>query len=66
MDDKILDADHAIWPELLIYESTPAMTIGVGGDPRLYNTATQSISISNGPGHDGTWTKIRAGDSAGK
>jgi len=29
-------------------------------------TATQSISTSNGPGHDGTCMKIRAGDVSGK
>ncbi len=29
-------------------------------------TATQSISTSNGPGHEGTCRKMRAGDSAGK
>ena len=28
-----------------------------------YTTATQSISISNGPGQEGTCRKIRAGDS---
>src|SRR5882724_4741000 len=29
-------------------------------------TATQSISMSKGPGQPGTHTKIRAGDSVGK
>ena len=33
---------------------------------RAHLTATQSISTSNGPGHDGTCTKMRAGDSSGK
>jgi probable DNA metabolism protein len=32
----------------------------------LYTAATQSISISNGPGQAGTLTKMRAGGSTGK
>ena len=31
-----------------------------------YTTATQSISMSNGPVHSGTQTKIRAGGFCGK
>jgi hypothetical protein len=31
-----------------------------------YKAATQSISMSNGPGQAGTLTKIRAGGSLGK
>src|SRR5437764_3497513 len=34
-----------------------------GAGHPLQITATQSISTSNGPGHDGTWTKMRAGAS---
>jgi hypothetical protein len=34
--------------------------------PRVQSTATQSISTSNGPGQDGTCTKIRAGESSAK
>lgn len=33
---------------------------------RLVRTATQSISMSNGPGHTGTHVNIRAGGSFGK
>ena len=33
---------------------------------RGYRTAMQSISTSNGPGHDGTCVKMRAGDLFGK
>ncbi len=31
-----------------------------------YRIATQSTSMSNGPGHSGTQTKMRAGGSVGK
>jgi hypothetical protein len=31
-----------------------------GREVESHSTATQSISMSNGPGHDGTWTKMRA------
>jgi hypothetical protein len=33
---------------------------------RLVRTATQSISMSNGPGHIGTHVNIQAGGSFGK
>jgi hypothetical protein len=44
---------------------TPA-TLAVFVQRPPHFTATQSISTSNGPGHDGTCMKIRAGDVSGK
>ena len=60
--------------------SSPAMTDAEGpgsaeqrkgrctasGIPNIYTAAIQSISISNGPNHRGTQTKIRAGGLFGK
>jgi hypothetical protein len=40
--------------------------IGPDPPPLLQITAMQSTSISNGPGHEGTCKKMRAGASAGK
>jgi hypothetical protein len=48
------------------HQDVASATLAVFVQRPPHFTATQSISTSNGPGHDGTCTKMRAGASSWK
>jgi hypothetical protein len=52
--------------ERLDVRPSSATRLSFAGESQLFVTATQSISISNGPVHSGTQKKIRAGGFLGK
>src|ERR1043166_4706617 len=54
----------ALAPSELCHAAIPKANPDADIRRKIHNTATQSISTSNGPGQDGTCTKIRAGNSS--